>query len=162
MKNLIYITLISVLQVGCVSVQSTKNVEHPELDFEIHNNILIVEGFINKKWAKFVVDTGASISLLDYKQSKKYKFNYFLDDKSTRLTGFGGRSKLMKASEVSFNLTGESDKSSRFFASDLSDLNVILGYSNQKILGILGSDFLQAYGAIIDYQHSRIVLTQPL
>ena len=47
------------------------------IDFEVHHNILIIEGYVNERWAKFVVDTGASTSLLDQNQSKKYRFFEF-------------------------------------------------------------------------------------
>lgn len=146
---------------GCVSQQSAIKVERPMVDFEIHGNMLIVEGYVNQKWAKFIVDTGASISLLDYNQSKKYKFDYFINTQS-RLTGFGGRSRLMNTSEISFKLKGISDQGSNFLASDLSGINRALSKSNQRVLGILGSDFLKAHGAIIDYQLRRIMLSRPL
>jgi hypothetical protein len=153
-----HMVIVAALLSGCVSQQSAIQVERPMVDFEIHSNMLIVEGYVNGKWAKFLVDTGASISLLDYNQSKKYKFEYFINVES-RLTGFGGKSRLMNTSDVAFKFRGLTDQGADFLASDLSGINRALSKSNQKVLGIIGSDFLKAHGAIIDYQLRRIVLT---
>ena len=128
------------------------------IDFEVHHNILIIEGYVNERWAKFVVDTGASTSLLDQNQSKKYRFSYSVDPE-VRLTGFGGRTALMKTSSVLFNLKGLSSSEYSFSASDLRGLNTILAQNNQKVLGIIGSDFLRHHGAIIDYSQNKIVFT---
>ncbi len=150
----IYI-LASFLLQGCISERIASGALDSSIDFETHNNIIIVEAYVNEKWAKFVVDTGASISLLDFNQSKKYRFNYSIDPE-TRLTGFGGRSKLMRTSDVSFQFKEVTNYHPNFFASDLSGLNRILSQHNQKILGILGSDFLKRNGAIIDYSANKI------
>ena len=155
-----YILMCLVLQ-GCVTQRLSNEVNESSINFEVHNNIIIVEAYVNQKWAKFVVDTGASISLLDFNQSKKYRFNYFIDPES-RLTGFGGQSKLMKTSDVSFYFKEVDNHHPTFFASDLSGLNRILSQHNQKILGILGSDFLKTNGAIIDYSAQKIGIVNHL
>lgn len=130
--------------------------ENASVDFEMYHNIIIVEAYVNDKWSKFIVDTGASVSLLDFTQSKKYNFTYSIDA-DNRLTGFGGRSRLMKTSGVSFAMRGAlTDQSFRFSASDLSSLNAVLSQSQQRVLGILGNDFLQSHGAIIDYQKKKL------
>ncbi|MEQ9404294.1 MAG: aspartyl protease family protein [Cyclobacteriaceae bacterium] len=158
MKRKIVYLVWGAMMSGCVIQQPVVGDEKVQaVNFEIHNNILIVEAYVNQKWAKFVVDTGASISLLDYNQAKKYDFRYFADT-DTKLTGFGGRSRLMKTSGVAFRLHGLNDRESGFFASDLSGINKILSGSNQRVLGILGSDFLIANGAVIDYQLEKIKL----
>ncbi|MEP2304637.1 MAG: aspartyl protease family protein [Ekhidna sp.] len=133
--------------------------ENASVDFEVHHNIIIVEAYVNDKWSKFIVDTGASVSLLDFTQSKKYDFTYSIDV-DNKLTGFGGRSQLMKTSEVSFAMQGALASSSfSFSASDLSRLNRILSQSHQRVLGILGNDFLRSHGAIIDYQQQKLVMS---
>lgn len=132
--------------------------ESKSVDFEIHHNIILVEAYVNNKWSKFIVDTGASVSLLDFNQSKKYDFTYSIDI-DNRLTGFGGRTRLMKTSRVQFAMKGAlPDYSIRFSASDLSNLNTILSKSQQRVLGILGNDFLQSHGAIIDYQKKKLLI----
>ncbi len=128
------------------------------VDFEVYHNIIVVEAYVNDKWSKFIVDTGASVSLLDFNQSKKYNFTYSIDT-DKRLTGFGGRSRLMKTSEVSFAMKGGPEaRRFNFSASDLSGLNSILSQSQQRVLGILGNDFLQSHGAIIDYQKKKLLI----
>lgn len=130
------------------------------VDFEMYHNIIIVEAYVNSKWSKFIIDTGASVSLLDFTQSKKYNFSYSVDT-DHRLTGFGGRSRLMRTSEVSFALKGAfRDRSFSFSASDLSGLNSILSKSQQRVLGILGNDFLESHGAIIDYQKKKLLMAR--
>lgn len=143
---------------SCATQLPSTSVASPEVSFEVHHNILIVEGYVNDKWAKFIVDTGASTSLLDMSQSKKYKFSYAFDPEA-RLTGFGGRSQLMKTSTVAFSLKGLSGGGYRFSASDLKGLNTILAKNNQRVLGIIGSDILKHHGAIIDYSQNKIVFT---
>ncbi|MEP1034994.1 aspartyl protease family protein [Ekhidna sp.] len=126
------------------------------VDFEMYHNIIIVEAYVNNKWSKFIVDTGASVSLLDFTQSKKYDFTYSIDT-DNRLTGFGGKTRLMRTSEVSFTMKGAlTDRPFSFSASDLSGLNTILSQSQQRVLGILGNDFLQSHGAIIDYRRKKL------
>ncbi|MEQ6169135.1 retropepsin-like aspartic protease [Ekhidna sp. MALMAid0563] len=130
--------------------------EYSTLDFELHKNLIIVNAHINEKPAKFIVDTGASISLLDKSQYKRYEFKYSVST-DERLTGFGGKSRLMKTSSVKFKLDGfDLAATYRFNASDLGDLNVALSDTNQRVLGILGSDFLKNYHAIIDYEKQKI------
>lgn len=143
---------------SCATQLPSAPVVSPEVAFEVHHNILIVGGYVNDKWAKFIVDTGASTSLLDLNQSKKYKFSYAIDPE-TRITGFGGRSHLMRTSTVLFNLNGLSAGDYQFSASDLKGLNNILAQNNQRVLGIIGSDYLRHHGAIIDYSQNKIVFT---
>lgn len=130
--------------------------EYSSLDFELHKNLIIINAYINEKPAKFIVDTGASISLLDKKQYKRYNFKYSVST-DERLTGFGGKSRLMQTSSVKFKLDGfDLAATYRFNASDLGDLNVALSDTNQRVLGILGSDFLKNYHAVIDYAQQKI------
>lgn len=155
----IYLLIASTL-FGCTpQLALTDSTENPSIDFELYNNILIVEAYVNDKWAKFIIDTGASTSILDFNQSKKYSFSYTIDP-DKRLTGFGGRTNLMKTSEFTFNLKGLDKRNYSFFASDLSGLNVALSGYNQRVLGILGSDFLQTNGAVIDYRNARLFIVK--
>lgn len=144
---------------GCTRDMSKNASENPTaIDFEVHQNIIIVEAFLNNRWGKFIIDTGASISLLDFTQAKKYNFTYSMDT-DRRLTGFGGRTRLMKTSMVDFTMQkAASNRSFRFSASDLSGLNTILSQSEQRVLGILGNDFLQSYGVIIDYPKKKLLI----
>ncbi|WP_436515357.1 aspartyl protease family protein [Ekhidna sp. To15] len=159
-KLLILIVYLIILG-GCSRVLDVPTDQgNTAVDFEVYHNIIIVEAYVNDKWSKFIVDTGASISLLDFTQSKKYNFTYFIDV-DNRLMGFGGRSRLMRTSEVSFAIKGASwDRSFSFSASDLSGLNSILSQSQQRVLGILGNDFLESHGAIIDYQKKKLLMAR--
>ena len=155
MDRLAYILLIGIC-FSCGIQQQSATVPNPSVDFEVHHNLLIIEGYVNDKWAKFIVDTGASTSVLDLSQSKKYKFSYAIDP-DTRMAGFGGHSKLMKTSSVQFMLDGLPTNELNFSASDLRGINTVLLQKNQKILGIIGSDFLRNHRAVIDYDRNKIV-----
>lgn len=145
------------LNVGCISQVQIQSEAETIVDFEVHHNILIIDGFINNKWGKFIIDTGASVSLLDVNQANKYKFDYFIDTDS-RIQGFGGNSRLMRTSSVHFGLQRHLQPSQMSFrASDLSNLNQVLSHSNQRIVGILGTDFLEMHGAVIDYPKRKLV-----
>ena len=160
MMSKITVAILSlVLLSGCSrELDITAQENNTAVDFEMYHNIIIVEAYVNNKWSKFIIDTGASVSLLDFTQSKKYNFSYSVDA-DQRLTGFGGRSKLMRTSEVSFAIKGVmQDRSYSFSASDLSGLNSILSRSQQRVLGILGNDFLESHGAIIDYQKKKLLI----
>ncbi|MEO9870239.1 aspartyl protease family protein [Ekhidna sp.] len=161
MQKITYISALSFIVISC-SFQpqpiNSKASNPLSINFEVHHNILIVEAYVNDKWAKFIVDTGASTSILDFNQFKKYDFTYHRE-LAYGLTSFGGKSALMKTSPVTFHLKGlESIAVYRFSASDLSGMNRILAKDNQKVLGILGSDFLLNHRAIIDYSQNKIVL----
>ena len=142
---------------GCTpSLMTSEAGATTSIDFEVHDNIIVVEAYVNSKWSKFIVDTGASVSLLDFTQSKKYDFTYSVDP-DKRLTGFGGKSRLMRTSDVSFRIKGEEpERLLSFSASDLSQLNVILSQAQQRVLGILGNDFLEMHSAVIDYKRKKL------
>ncbi len=155
----VILVLLTLVANGCAqNMILASEDENRSIDFKMHHNIIVVEAYVNDRWSKFIVDTGASVSLLDFTQSKKYNFTYSIDTEN-RLTGFGGRSRLMKTSEVSFSMEGVlNDQLYRFSASDLSGLNSILSQSQQRVLGILGNDFLQTHGAIIDYRRKKLLI----
>ncbi len=144
---------------GCTRDTRMNASENPTaIDFEVHQNVIIVEAFLNNRWGKFIIDTGASVSLLDFNQSKKYNFSYSVDA-DNRLTGFGGRTRLMKTSVVDFKIQKTiSSRSYRFSASDLSGLNAVLSQSQQRVLGVLGNDFLQSHGVVIDYPKKKLLI----
>ena len=154
MKGVLWLCSYLFLSACFVKNQQLSAEDQPSFAFEIHDHMLIVNGQVNGKSGKFIIDTGAGVSLLDLNQAKKYEFNYFKDNSNDRLTGFGGRSQLLETSTVFFQLKGAFDRPIKFYTSDLNGLNSTLSHKTPyiQILGALGADFLDRYKAVIDYR----------
>jgi hypothetical protein len=120
-----------------------------EIPFYDNSKVPIIEGILNGKKAYFIVDSGASISILDVNQSKEYFFDC-LDLESTVL-GFGGKSTYYTLSNVNVDLK-LIPTITEFKGNDLKLLvKTIDKHSGVKIVGILGSDIFKKNGIQIDY-----------
>lgn len=126
------------------------------IDFKIIQNLIIVNAQVNGNSGYFIVDTGASVSVIDSRKDRKYGFDLFMS-KDDRMSGFSGKTKLYRTSQIKLKLKGLKIESPyRFVACDLSDVNQSV--KDVNIVGILGADFLINYKAMIDYSNNKIHL----
>ena len=130
------------------------------LKFQIWDNIIYLDVKVNGKKARFIVDTGAALSLIDVNQSKFYGFDVTQLDHSNFIQGFGSKNQLLAASHINVQYHEFDLRGLKFWGSDLSHLNDFLQPRNIKILGVLGSDYLAQEKAIIDYERRSLVLNR--
>jgi hypothetical protein len=145
------------LIVGCIS-HTQKNVEDDirkqyenVIPFKTMNNLPIIEAEINGISAKFLVDSGASISALDLTASYVYGYSIDFDKPTGTATGIGGKQPLYYMKNVKFSSTVKDTVDISFRGMDLVKFRIDYG-----ILGILGSDYLKSHGFIIDYKNNVI------
>ena len=122
---------------------------------------LIVEGLINGKSARFVVDTGASRTVFDKERILDYIDNPEFNEKEGLSAGIGGTdisSFIFKLEELSF---GElSIKDYQAVAMDLSNVNNSYAMLNiPPVDGVLGGDLLYKHKAVISYKLKKMRLT---
>ncbi len=119
-----------------------------EIPFQTNKGIPIVKLELNGKHAYFVLDTGASLSILDKSVKKHYGFTtrsvYDVSSKNSIL-GIGGRQELYKAYNVLLTIKGEKTIYINFKSTNLSSLRRSL-----NVVGVIGSDFLIEHGYTID------------
>ena len=122
------------------------------------NKIPVIEGKLNGKKAFFVIDTGASISVLDEKQGKEYGFESSALDENTNLSGYGGNT-YMKEAIYENVMVGGVDFNGEYYSQDLSNIvRAIRENEGIKISGIIGCNILKSKKAVIDLEENTIHL----
>lgn len=117
---------------------------------------LIIEGEVNGKKAPFLVDTGASISLIDENSKKKY--NLTIGRKFNKpLIGAGGD---IKSSYICDTVIYINNKPiTQFILSDISGVQESIQHeTGKRILGIIGLPQLKALGTKIDLLNNTITV----
>lgn len=158
--NLITIILLLLITVGCnppqkvdTPVQNKREYVSPMF---IVAGVPIVKGELNHKEAYFMVDTGATFSLLDVTQSEDYGFKVIGPDQSVTAYGLGGSyTNLDSLSEYDVHINELSVNN--FKGTDLAHLmSVLSSISGKHVVGIVGSNHLIEEGLIIDYSDNAI------
>ncbi|MEH6537725.1 MAG: aspartyl protease family protein [Psychroserpens sp.] len=130
-----------------------------EISFRTNKGIPILKLELNGKHAYFVLDTGASSSLIDNSVKKHYGFttrnvnNAFSND---TVLGIGGIKELEQAYNVLLTIKGKKIKPIDFKSTNLSILRGSL-----NVVGIIGSDFLIEHGYSIDFERNVLVRIIP-
>ena len=126
------------------------------IKFMSANKIPVIEGKINGKKAYFIVDSGASVSVLDITQDRVYNFNsYPLNEEAA---GYGGYAKFYEVLGVRVHV-GPSIVRTQFRSQDLSSIvELIRQHEGVRISGILGSDVWKDLDALIDYKSRTIAI----
>ena len=113
-------------------------------------NYLMLECQLNGKSAYFMVDTGASFSIIDNRMANTYQLTV-LERQSLQLTGFGtNRTTLSIAINAEFEFN-ERKIPVAILVQDLSKMRrLIESDSGVWITGIIGTDILKILGCSID------------
>lgn len=116
----------------------------------------IVQGVINGRKAYFLLDTGASVSMLDTSQKKDFGFEAVgLDD--TTIGGYGGLSLEVSKLEKYKVEIGTELMRDDFLGKDLKYLvEPIQENTGYKITGIIGSNNIMRSGLIIDFKNNKL------
>jgi hypothetical protein len=128
------------------------------IDLIIQKKIAFVEFDTNGKRGLFILDTGASISLIDKAQANEYDFEYYPQNGEGNIHGLGGKNSFNVTSSIDLRYGTSFKVRHKFYSSDLGALKSFLLLNNIKILGILGADFFLCHKVIIDYSKSRLVI----
>jgi len=130
------------------------------IEIEPGNYHIIVAGlFANGKPGNWVIDSGASKTVFDKNRSEYYSV---LESESDEIhtIGIGDQSvKIFLAIVKTVKLGKQTFKKLKVALLDLSHINEL--YSNAtglEICGLLGSDFLIKYKAVIDYHKKVLIL----
>lgn len=117
---------------------------------------LIVEGLVNGKAAHFLIDTGATVGLMDYGQRKDYDLAVGNRYHGT-LVGAGGELKNVKVCNTFLELEGKSIP--QFLLADISHVvKSIKRETGIKILGIISLSQMKMVGIQIDANDNMIMI----
>jgi len=117
-----------------------------------------VKAKINGIKGRFILDTGASNSCVDFDQEKK--FNLTVIDSKTKAAGAGATDMFtQQALQNTIELKQWKFNNLNLVLLDLSHVNQALTEHNAKAVnGIIGADILKKGNAIIDYKKNRLYL----
>lgn len=129
------------------------------ITFKIVKNIALIEGYINGAAAYFILDTGASITLLNESLAYEYSFktldNRFFEQR--HIVGLGGRSPIKEVRSAIVKI-GPHELKFINKACNLDNLSVYFNDPNIKVAGIIGIDLLRILGGKIDFTARTIVV----
>ena len=131
--------------------------------FRTIGSIPVVEAMLNGKRAIFIVDTGASVSVINESEAKHFDFKIRHNNPEyavKEVIGFGGSATLKIAFNCSIELGSRKINSTVFNSSDMRNLAAIICKAEAlPFAGILGADVLYRYRMNIDFG-SRTITSQ--
>lgn len=119
---------------------------------------LLITAKINGVEGRFILDTGASNSCVDFEFEQYFKL--ITKETNTKVAGAGGGNMPSKISEYNVLKIGRWEAYQiPIVLFDLANVNTALSYSKVKpIHGIIGADILLEGKAIIDYENFNLFL----
>jgi len=143
----------SLLITGCSSDKCKDELEADDgkrkISFTLYKNVPIVTALLNNKKAYFLLDSGASINILDVSSSEKYGFT-FIEDNDTTMIGIGGSKGISTVSN--YNITcNDRDIKIEFVGGNLKGIRKSI-----NIVGIIGSRYFKKHNAIINFNTKTI------
>lgn len=117
-----------------------------------------VKARINGVEGRFILDTGASSTCVDF--SRLNLFNLFAKESDIKAAGAGATNMLTHVSEDNTLKIGEWTKShTNVVIFDLSHVNqALLDHDAEEVDGIIGADILKKGRAVIDYKQKALYL----
>jgi hypothetical protein len=143
MKKLLLILFTALILLSCTNSDDG-------IDFIIENNAPIVTANINGLPVKLLIDTGASVSLIDVSTQPLLLFTQDLEVPTTVANGLGGQSYLFGVKDAEVYYEGYKLEIT-FKGTDLSNFRFGTG-----VVGIIGADFLIENGLIIDFPSRKL------
>ena len=111
---------------------------------------------VNGKPCIFLIDTGGGATLID--KSKKYKFGLEASKTGDYAAGIGSVSALTKTS-ATLQINGYEIDEKNLHLMDISYINSEFRKNHaRQVDGVLGTDFLDKYEAVIDYSRCKLFL----
>jgi hypothetical protein len=138
--------------------------EEEYVSFRMVNRIPVVNGRINGKQAWFIVDTGASVSVLNAREAKHFGFQVAntVHHEGRSINGLGGRSNVYAVSGCDLTIGHLPLKYIAWHSQDMQALFRAI-YDNEeiRIAGIIGSDVLSKYHISIHYNKLALSYRSP-
>jgi hypothetical protein len=127
-----------------------------ELKFQTVGRIPVITGSINGKRAYFIIDTGASISMVNESEANHFGFTCFTMA-AQNVVGFGGECRTSEAFNCKVAFGPLVIKGITFRTRPMGDfVNVIQQHENISIAGIIGADVLNRYKIAIDFSNNTL------
>ncbi len=125
---------------------------------KINTNHFELKATLNGVKGRFILDTGASNSCIDFSLSEKFKLK--VEDSDTKAAGAGAIDLETKtSSKNTIQICNWSYNSFNLVLLDLTHVNTALTEHNAEAVdGIIGADILEKGKAIIDYGSKRLFL----
>ena len=169
MKQFIFLFLLTVL-FGCTgnkkvnesplangtdTVMVSKGYDEVKL-FKTRTGHITATISVNGKPCVFLIDTGGGATLID--KSKRQKFGLEASKTGDYAAGIGSVSALVRTS-ATFQINGYDIEEKDLYLMDISYINSEFRKNHARLVdGVLGTDFLDKYGAVIDYAQQRLYL----
>lgn len=125
---------------------------YQSFEFDIHGNHIFVEGELNGKRAKFMVDTGASSSLINLDAAKDAGLE--IGDFDQEIYGVGGKAMAAVTKVPVLKMGDAKVENRRLLTTDL--FKQVGGKGDYD--AIFGADFLRELDAVISYREGRMFL----
>jgi hypothetical protein len=139
-------------------VMAGKSLAQDTTALTIIKNVPLVLGAINDQPAYFLIDTGASVTLLNESLQNRYHFEV-VDNRyliKHDIIGMGGRSALKEARTARVKI-GVHEIFFINMASDLDNISAEFAPFKITIAGIIGTDLLITLGSVVDLESKTIV-----
>ncbi len=119
----------------------------------------IVNVTINGQEAHFVLDSGASVSVVNNEELVKFRLIPTAQIDNAQATGLGGNVSAQSFNVDSLKIQNFKTNTTHIFAMDLSHVvNALNNISSVPIDGVIGQDILVAHEAIIDIASNTLYL----
>lgn len=124
---------------------------------------LMIKAYVNKKVANLIIDTGASKTVFDKKRVQKFVSESKIDAHEKLSSGLGTSNMESHVVVLKTFKIGEIEmKEYQTVLLDLSHVNQSYEQIGLKpVEGVLGSDVLLRYNAVIDYEKKLLRLSSP-
>lgn len=125
-----------------------------------YKNSPIVQMTLNDKKVWVLMDTGATISILNLDSNNEFGFNTTLNlNSQLKVPGFGSvNNRLYQVSNARIKF-GKTHLKKRFYAFDITNIvNSIKARTGKKITAIIGTNIMQPYGFVIDMGNETVVM----
>lgn len=153
MKIKIITLLLLLFVTSCNNKPSTPN----EVKFNTYNNIPVVQGTINGKKANFIIDSGASLTIVNNEFKDKYGFGESKLDLT--IEGINGGSTQVLSGAYNCEIKLNDIKINTVIVSqNISSLSRVFRTNNGiEINGIIGSDVFTTELVKIDYDTKTVI-----
>jgi len=150
--KIIILSLFLLLLISCTSTKHTFYY-NSSMNMIENKNMHFIQITLNNKKALLLIDTGASKSLLDISQAKKFDFEYYLIAKDHYI-GIGGEQDIFAI--YKYNI---SELFIPFLGTNLNNINTYFKKDNTPIIGVIGADFMEKFKTKIDFETNKMYYT---